>query len=38
VAERTNAAVLKLAALDVSASDRTICTLKTAALSRWGPV
>jgi len=38
VAERTNAAVLKLAAIDVSASDRTICTLKTAALSRCGPV
>jgi hypothetical protein len=38
VAERTNAAVLKLAAIHVSASDRTIATLKTAALFRCGPV
>jgi len=38
VAEWTNAVVLKLAALAVSASDRTICTLQTAALSRCGPV
>ena len=36
VAEWTNAVVLKLAAIDVSASDRTLATLKTAALSRWG--
>jgi hypothetical protein len=38
VAEWTNAVVLKLAAFDVSASDRTCCTLQTAAPSRWGPV
>jgi hypothetical protein len=38
VAEWTNAVVLKLAAIDVSASDRTFATLKTAALSRCGPV
>jgi hypothetical protein len=38
VADWTNAAVLKLAAIDVSASDHTTCALKTAALSRWGPV
>ena len=37
VAERTIAAVLKLAAFDVSA-DRTTCTLKTAVVPRWGPV
>jgi hypothetical protein len=38
VAEWTNAALLKLAAIDVSASDHTIVTLTTAALSRSGPV
>jgi len=38
MAERSNAAVLKLAATAVSASDRTVGTLQTAALSRWGPV
>jgi hypothetical protein len=38
VAERTDAAALKLGANDVSASDRTLAALTTAALSRWGQV